>query len=99
MPTKTVTTNNVEKKIPIFSSNEAISGTVDINVEQGKKLEHLGIKIELLGQTEMFHDRGNFYEFCSVVRELAIGGVLLESQQYPFNFTAEKPYESYNGLN
>jgi hypothetical protein len=27
----------------------------------------------------MFYDRGNFYEFCSVVRELAIGGLLTDS--------------------
>jgi vacuolar protein sorting-associated protein 26 len=48
----------------------------------------------------MFYDRGNYTEFCSVVRELAVGGALTETTQYPFDFSsAEKPYESYNGLN
>jgi len=68
-------------------------------VEPGKELNHLGIKIELLGQTDMFADRGTFHGTLSVVRELAIGGTLTENMQYPFDFTAEKKVESYNGLN
>eukprot|EP00614_Pseudopedinella_elastica_P001052 CAMPEP_0172603768 /NCGR_PEP_ID=MMETSP1068-20121228/24023_1 /TAXON_ID=35684 /ORGANISM="Pseudopedinella elastica, Strain CCMP716" /LENGTH=261 /DNA_ID=CAMNT_0013405637 /DNA_START=303 /DNA_END=1085 /DNA_ORIENTATION=- len=79
---------------------QPVVGTVGINVDPGKRIEHLGIKIELIGLTEMFHDRGNANTFTTVVRELAIGGVLVESAQYPFDFTsAAKPYESYNGIN
>ena len=78
----------------------------------------------------MFYDRGNYYEFCSAVRELSIPGVLTaskvsrtawepppsslnplphihiaflfllsHSQEFNFDFTAQKPFESYNGLN
>jgi hypothetical protein len=32
-------------------SPQAVSGTVEVRVEPGKKIDHLGIKIELLGQT------------------------------------------------
>ncbi|EGB03598.1 hypothetical protein AURANDRAFT_59611 [Aureococcus anophagefferens] len=64
---------------------------VEIRVPQGKRLEHQGIKIEI----ELFYDRGNFYDFTCILRELDTPGVL-----YPFDFSnAEKPYESYNGLN
>lgn len=37
----------------------------------------------------MFHDRGNFNEFCSVTKELAIGGTLMESQvrAFPLSYT------------
>jgi vacuolar protein sorting-associated protein 26 len=72
---------------------------VRINIDDGKKIEHQGIKIEILGQTEMFYDRGNYYEFCSAVRELSIPGVLTASKEFNFDFTAQKPFESYNGLN
>ena len=54
----------------VFGRNDAVRGTVTVEVAGGKKLEHLGIKIELVGQIEMFYDRGNFHDFTSLVREL-----------------------------
>jgi len=97
-PMKTIP--NGETQLPVFASNEPVSGSVEVRVDPGKKLEHLGIKIELLGQIEMYYDRGNYHEFCSVVRELAIAGVMTESAKYAFDFSpSEKPYESYSGLN
>lgn len=49
---------------------------------------------------EMFYDRGNHYEFLSLVQELAAPGELLHPQTFPFNFkNVEKQYESYNGIN
>ena len=48
----------------------------------------------------MFYDRGNHFEFTSVVRELAAAGALSSSQEYPFDFSGvDKQYESYSGLN
>ena len=35
---------------------------------KGKKLEHHGIRIEFVGQIEMFYDRGNHHDFLSLVR-------------------------------
>jgi hypothetical protein len=32
----------------------------------GKRVEHQGIKIELLGQIELFVDRGSYYDFISL---------------------------------
>ena len=49
---------------------------------------------------EMFYDRGNHYEFLSLVQELAAPGELHHPQTFPFNFkNVEKQYESYNGIN
>lgn len=49
---------------------------------------------------EMFFDRGNHYEFLSLVQELAAPGELQHPQTFPFNFkNVEKQYESYNGIN
>ncbi|MBA0763185.1 hypothetical protein Gotri_012680 [Gossypium trilobum] len=58
---------------------------VSIEPLQGKKIEHLGVKVELLGQ---------------IVRELDVPGDIYERKTYPFEFsTVEMPYETYNGAN
>ncbi|KAF8009427.1 hypothetical protein BT93_J0422 [Corymbia citriodora subsp. variegata] len=71
--------------VPLFESQEGIIGEVVVEPLQGKKVEHIGVKIELLGQ---------------IVRELDVPGELYERKTYPFEFsTVEMPYESYNGVN
>ncbi|GMY24193.1 vacuolar protein sorting-associated protein 26A-like isoform X1 [Fagus crenata] len=86
--------------VPLFQSQENIVGEVLVEPTQGKKFEHNGIKIELLGQIELYFDRGNFYDFTSLVRELDVPGELYERKTYPFEFsTVEMPHESYNGVN
>ena len=62
-----------ETLLPIFADDERVAGKVRINIDDGKKIEHQGIKIEILGQTEMFYDRGNYYEFCSA--EVTMAGI------------------------
>jgi vacuolar protein sorting-associated protein 26 len=39
---------------------------VNITPTAGKKIEHQGIKVELLGTIELFFDRGNTYDFCAM---------------------------------
>ncbi|KAF3969538.1 hypothetical protein ACB098_08G144900 [Castanea mollissima] len=86
--------------LPLFQSQENIIGEVLVEPTQGKKFEHNGIKIELLGQIELYFDRDNFYDFTSLVRELDVPGELYERKTYPFEFsTVEMPHESYNGVN
>lgn len=86
--------------VPLFQSLENIVGEVNIEPMYGKKVEHTGVKIELLGQIELYFDRGNFYDFTSLVRELDVPGEIYEKKTYPFEFsTVEMPYESYNGIN
>lgn len=53
-------------KVPLFQSQENIIGEVTVEPLQGKKVEHNGVKIELLGQIELYFDRGNFYDFTSL---------------------------------
>ncbi|CAN0898733.1 Vacuolar protein sorting-associated protein 26A [Linum grandiflorum] len=86
--------------VPLYQSQENIAGEVVVEPTQGKKVEHNGIKIELLGQIELYFDRGNFYDFTSLVRELDVPGDLYETKSYPFEFsTVEMPHESYSGVN
>jgi len=99
---QTVTTKVNEKDVEqyLFSASDNVCGTVEIEVTGGKKMEHTGIKIELIGHIELLYDRSNTFEFTSLVRELETPGVLDGSKSYPFEFTAvEKQYESYEGIN
>uniref|UniRef100_A0A7S2C2A7 Vacuolar protein sorting-associated protein 26 n=1 Tax=Octactis speculum TaxID=3111310 RepID=A0A7S2C2A7_9STRA len=99
-PTKRTGTGPTEVVLPIFDNKEPFTGSVEVRVDPGKKLEHMGIKIEMVGQTEMFYDRGNYSEFVQTVRELAPAGLLANTQQFSFDFSnKEKEFESYNGLN
>mmetsp|Transcript_13550 Transcript_13550/g.40367 ORF Transcript_13550/g.40367 Transcript_13550/m.40367 type:complete len:299 (+) Transcript_13550:230-1126(+) len=85
---------------PVFANVEAVTGVVEVRVPAGRRLEHQGIKIEVVGQIELFYDRGTYYDFTCILRELDTPGALAQTTQYPFDFSnAEKPYESYNGLN
>ncbi|MBA0853821.1 hypothetical protein Goshw_022341 [Gossypium schwendimanii] len=71
--------------VSLFQCKESIAGKVSIEPLQGKKIEHLGVKVELLGQ---------------IVRELDVPGDIYERKTYPFEFsTVEMPYETYNGAN
>ena len=66
----------------------------------GGRLEHQGIKIEFVGQIELYYDRGNHHEFTSLLKEVAPPGELSHSVTFPFEFlNVEKPYESYSGSN
>lgn len=57
-------------------------------------------KLLLLLLLEMFFDRGNHYEFLSLVQELAAPGELQHPRSFSFNFkNVEKQYESYHGIN
>jgi len=83
----------------LYTDGESLKGKVHINMKD-KKLEHNGIKIEFLGQIELYYDRGNTYDFCSLVQELQPAGVLTKSTPFDFQFdNVEMPHESYSGLN
>jgi vacuolar protein sorting-associated protein 26 len=84
----------------LYSSFDDVKGRVMVEVPSGKKVEHLGIKCELIGQVELAHDRGNHYVFSSLVRELEPPGELNQNKEYPFEFcNVEKQHETYRGIN
>ncbi|KAG0291222.1 Vacuolar protein sorting-associated protein 26B, partial [Dissophora globulifera] len=88
------------EKFPLYFDGESVSGKIQIRVKDGKKLEHNGIKIEFVGNIELFYDRGNHYEFSSLQQDLAVPGELRASSTYDFEFkNVEKMYESYHGIN
>jgi len=95
-----IQTDNATEKLPLYIGNESVKGVAKVLPKEGKKLEHQGIVLELIGQIEMFYERGNSYEFLTLSKELAAPGELTEKKEFEFDFAdAEKQYESYNGIN
>jgi len=73
---------------------------VEIKLTNGKKIEHQGIKVELIGDIEFFYNRTNHSQFLYLSAELAEAGELKYNSNYPFEFkNVEKQYESYYGIN
>lgn len=91
--------NQDSQEMPIYNGNDIISGRIEIFVPPGKKIEHLGIKVELLGLIELYFDKGNSIKFCHMMRELESPGILAQNKNIPFEFSTEKPYETYSGMN
>lgn len=72
---------------------------VIIRPRDGRRFEHYGIKIELVGDIEFTSEKGHHNEFLSLGQELSSPGELREATKFDFEFRhVEKPYESYTGL-
>lgn len=88
------------ENVPLYLDGESVTGQVQIRVKEGKKMEHLGVKIEFIGQIQLFYDRGNHFEFLSMTQELLPGGEIRGLVTLDFDFkNVEKQFESYHGIN
>ncbi|CAB3409213.1 unnamed protein product [Caenorhabditis bovis] len=89
--------DGVTSQCCLYYNGESISGTLDIMLKKSK-LEHQGVRVEFIGQLEIFYGRGSLKDFLTLRKELATPGVITESVKLPFTFAnVEKPYESYSG--
>lgn len=93
--------NNETFKLPAFYDRESVTGKVIINLNKIKKLEHQGIKVELLGLIESYQDKKNVSRFITLAKDLEPPGILTnEITNLTFSFTnVEKQYETYRGNN
>lgn len=88
------------EKLPIYKDGESVKGTVTIRTKEGRKVEHLGVKVQLLGSIETNTDSVVSDDFLSMATELAAPSQLMHAETYPFEFkNVEKQYESYRGKN
>eukprot|EP00250_Pteridium_aquilinum_P023023 c26071_g1_i1 orf=118-1035(+) len=86
--------------VPLFHNLESLVGQVRLVPHPGKRIEHQGIKLELLGQIEIGFDREKSSDFTSLVKELDNPGEIYNIKNYSFDFpNVEMQYESYVGLN
>merc|ERR1719410_2238656 len=88
-----------------YDSCEDVEGIVTLSLPYGKRVDHLGIKVEFVGRIDMspmaVHDGRAHYDFISLSKELAPpGAIFAPSMTFPFKFKSiEKPYETYHGRN
>jgi len=77
-----------------------VRGKIKIEMLKGKsRVDHLGIKVELIGVIENLFDKTQTTNFISLAQELEPPGVLNDSVEYTFSFNrVEKKFESYNGI-
>ncbi|KAI1946829.1 Vacuolar protein sorting-associated protein 26 [Ophidiomyces ophidiicola] len=88
------------ERVPLYLDGETVAGAVTVRPKDGRRLEHAGIKVQLIGVIEMLFDRGAQHEFLSLAHELAAPGELQHPRTFTFAFrNVEKPFESYRGLN
>jgi len=88
-----------KENLLLFYDGESISGSIKVDLKSAK-LDHKGIRVEIIGQIELFNDRGNTHEFLFQVKHLTGPETLTASRNYEFEFlNVEKPYESYTGTN
>ncbi|ETW09683.1 hypothetical protein H310_00196 [Aphanomyces invadans] len=84
-----------EGELLVFTPTDDISGVLRVTA---KKLDHGGVKVELIGVIQTTVDKGSQFEFTSSVRALSQSGTLDGSEEFPFAFVnVDKPHESYYG--
>ncbi|KAF4661981.1 Vacuolar protein sorting-associated protein 26A [Perkinsus chesapeaki] len=84
----------------IFTDGEDVCGTATVRLKGDKRLEHQGIRVELIGQVDMLYDRASSYDFFSIAKDLEPPGVLTETRSYKWKFSSvDKTCETYSGIN
>ena len=70
----------------LFGADDNITGTVEVDVSGSKKLEHMGVKVELIGLIELLQDRSNTYEFKMFLFKLNKPTLNLMMNQNEYDF-------------
>lgn len=100
-------------RFPVYEDGESVSGIATIRIREGKKLEHMGIKISLIGSIDMIKSSGQgtmtkplegrkkpVEQFIGLSYDLCPAGELASTQNFQFLFKdVSKQYESYRGKN
>lgn len=87
------------EELALYTNKDTIYGEVKVTPVSARKLEHQGIKVQLIGQIELASERGQYHDFVSLARELAPPGDLTSMKAFPFEFSnVEMQYDSYRGM-
>jgi vacuolar protein sorting-associated protein 26 len=94
----------VKPNLFAYEAHQDIGGVVTLSMTPGKKVEHMGIKIQFIGRIDMgfgVNEGRPHYDFISLSKELACGGILYQpTVELPFLFrNMDKEHESYRGRN
>lgn len=90
-----------KERLLLYKDGETVRGVAILRTRDNKKVEHGGIRVQLLGTIET-HCDGKIAndDFLSFAQELAAPGELKNTESFNFEFrNVEKMYESYRGTN
>jgi len=91
-----------EDKVYIYEDSDDIHGVVTLTVAPGKQAEHLGVKVEFVGQIELHqsYDGRPSSQFISQSKLLESPNIVISERTFPFSFcNVDKVHESYGGKN
>ena len=74
------------KMIYFTQDGEDIKGQVSITLNKNKRIDHLGIRVELIGVIENLIDKNQNSTFLQIVRDLEPPGALTDNVSYDFQF-------------
>ncbi|KAJ5077340.1 vacuolar protein sorting-associated protein [Anaeramoeba ignava] len=87
---------NAYKRIPLFGSEENISGTILLQIKNGKYFKFNEILIEFIGQLEIKGEKP--YKFLSITKQISSKTIIKGKKEWEFEFeNVEKLYESFVG--
>lgn len=89
------------QQLYVYHGADPVKGRIQLKLGKGvKKIEHQGIRVDFIGQIELFYDRGSHFQFLSLTKPIAQPGEIREDQVFDFEFLSDnKTHESYNGKN
>lgn len=83
---------------PVFTDKDTIKGRVQVIPLSLKRVDHLGIRVQLFGEVVAKSDKHRPREFLSMVQDVAPSGDISAIQTLDFEFEhVEMPHESYHG--
>eukprot|EP00210_Caulerpa_lentillifera_P002142 g2056.t1 len=86
------------EELALYKTHDTVKGEAKVSPLPGRRFEHQGINIQLIGQIELAAEKGQFKDFLCLTRELKGAGELSEIETHPFEFTnVDMLYDSYRG--
>lgn len=90
-----------KERLLVYKDGETVRGVATIRTRDNKRVEHNGVRVQLLGTIETKTNNGTVHDdFLSFAQELSAPGELRSTESFSFEFrNVEKMYESYRGIN
>eukprot|EP01054_Gregarina_sp_Poly1_P007439 Gregarina_sp_Poly_1__7438@NODE_4135_length_719_cov_186_319018_g2713_i0_p1_GENE_NODE_4135_length_719_cov_186_319018_g2713_i0NODE_4135_length_719_cov_186_319018_g2713_i0_p1_ORF_typecomplete_len171_score20_61Vps26/PF03643_15/1_1e35Arrestin_N/PF00339_29/1_2e05Rgp1/PF08737_10/5_2e03Rgp1/PF08737_10/0_11_NODE_4135_length_719_cov_186_319018_g2713_i0103615 len=90
-----------EEKGWVFTDGETLKGVATVHFRPGKPIDHLGLRLELIGRIETTTVKGaRTHDFLTMSKDLEPPGTLTEPKSYDWQFkSCEMPHDTYRGTN
>jgi hypothetical protein len=93
-----VETDKGLQKVQVFTQGDLIKG--NLKAKSTKTFDHVGIKLQLIGEIVSVYDRGEHNQFLFEEKVVSQAGTFPKELTYEFDFpTAKLEHDSYNGVN